>query len=165
MDGLPFAQCGTLEFERPQLAPAQHTLITGFPDFLDDRNSTRLRLLLRKLISTLKMQRFAVSPEFYETLLKYFSEALSSSEFQKFRVDPLAVDSPVIFSGEPLAVFHIGRFNNASRQLRTGSEVIDIVCTGVPVLDQSGRYIGEAEGWPHLENVENWIERRRNHVH
>lgn len=163
---LPFAQCGPLEFETStQSGVSTHTLISSFPDFQDVRDTMSRRQLLRKLVGVAKIRRFAVAPEFFELVLKCFADAFGPESTELFRLDPLSADIPIIFGEEPLVVFHVGNFNSATTHLRTGSDVINIVSRGVPILEHSGRFIGEADGWTHIEGVENWMEQKSFYVY
>lgn len=165
IDGLPYKYCDHLEFDARDSVKSNHTIITDVVDLLEPRSSIQTRNILRQLVQHYGLRRFATAPEYVAHLQTLFESAFSKTALDLYRLDVFDASHPVIFSSERLAVFHIRKFDSRTKLLQTGSEVFDFVCKGVQVIDSSGRFFGEADGWKLYNGIERWMTETKTHVY
>ena len=155
-EGLPYFYAGYLSFNSRGSIPSGQEIVAGFPDFRVQKNRAKAIDQIRKLVQLDGMRRFLVRSDQFEAVLELFQDSFAAQQLELYRVDRLDKEPPARFLDEPVCVLHVGRFEEVARRVCTTNRVTHFLCGVFSITDQSGRFIGEMDGWTKFESLSSW---------
>lgn len=155
--GLSSISCDPLTFDSSDSSGMASALISDLPDPSQTGNRIKWREIVRSMVREKSILRFvAADLAAFVVLRDILESAFDEKALDLYRLDQFTGLESSIFRSECAAVFHIGTVNLDLLKMQTGNRVAHFVSRGTPIIDASGRSIGEADGWAYFPSYEIW---------